>query len=94
MTFRLRPQAEADLQAIAATLAADNPAAAARWLATMLQACMRLGEMPGMGAPRFDVRPGLRLHPVGNYLLLSRATDGDAEIVRVMHGARQWRELL
>ena len=26
--------------------------------------------MPGMGVARFDVRPNLRMFPVGNYLIL------------------------
>lgn len=50
--------------------------------------------MPGMGATRFDVRHGLRLFPAGNYLILYREIDDGAEIVRVIHGARQWQDLL
>jgi toxin ParE1/3/4 len=50
--------------------------------------------MPGMGVARFDVRPNLRMFPVGNYLILYQEIEEGVEIVRVLHGARQWQELL
>lgn len=36
----------------------------------------------------------MRLFLHGNYLILYRATDADAEIVRVVHGAREWEDLV
>jgi toxin ParE1/3/4 len=36
----------------------------------------------------------LRTFPAGNYLILYRQIDDGAEIVRVVHGARRWQELL
>jgi toxin ParE1/3/4 len=92
--FRLRPQAAADIESIALYIAEDNPMAARRWVEDNHRHCQRLGEMPGMGVARFDVRPGLRMLPAGNYLILYREIDDGAEIVRVIHGARQWQELL
>jgi toxin ParE1/3/4 len=53
-----------------------------------------LGQMPEIGAPRFDVRPDMRLFPIGNYLILYRAVEASAEIVRVVHGAREWEDLV
>lgn len=50
--------------------------------------------MPGIGVARPEVRPELRSFPVGNYLILYRQIDEGAEIVRVVHGARQWEDLL
>lgn len=50
--------------------------------------------MPGLGVARPDVRPDLRMLPAGNYLILYCEIDGGAEIVRVVHGARQWQDLL
>ena len=94
MTFRLTPAAERDLEAIADTIAADNPVAARRWLDRMERQCASLGEYPAMGAARDEVRPGLRLWPLGNHLSLYRERDGGAEIVRVMDGRRQWEHLL
>ncbi|MGE0241060.1 MAG: type II toxin-antitoxin system RelE/ParE family toxin [Parvibaculaceae bacterium] len=94
MALRLRPQAAADIEGIALYIAEDNPRAAKRWFDDIYRHCRRLGEMPGMGVARFDVRSGLRMLPVGNYLILYQEIDAGAEIVRVIHGARQWQELL
>ena len=94
MTFRLTPAAERDLAAIADTIAADNPAAARRWLDQIERHCTRLGEYPAMGATRDEIRPGLRLWPSGNYLILYREQEGAAEIVRVIDGRRRWEPLL
>ncbi|TGV95580.1 type II toxin-antitoxin system RelE/ParE family toxin, partial [Mesorhizobium sp. M2D.F.Ca.ET.145.01.1.1] len=56
--------------------------------------CERIADMPGMGIARPEVRPVLRTFPAGNYLILYRQTDDGAEIVRVIHGARRWQDLL
>ena len=94
MTFRLTPAAAQDLATITEQLEAENPAAAHRWLDQVEHQCMRLGEFPLMGAARDEVRPGLRLWPVGNYLILYRELGGGAEIVRVIDGRRRWERLL
>ena len=94
MILRLTPRAEADISAIAHYIAEDNPLAAERWLGNIHRHCSHLAETPAMGVARSDVRPGLRTFPVGNYLILYRQITGGAEIVRVVHGARQWQELL
>ncbi|MGL5114236.1 MAG: type II toxin-antitoxin system RelE/ParE family toxin [Beijerinckiaceae bacterium] len=94
MTVRLRPEAEADIEGIALFIANDNPVAARNWLADIQLRCQRLGAMPGMGVARFDLRPNLRMFPVGSYLILYQEIGGGVEIVRVLHGARQWQELL
>jgi toxin ParE1/3/4 len=94
MTFRLRPEAEADIGSIALFISRDNPAAARKWVDDIRLRCQRLGSTPGMGVARFDVRPGLRMFPVGNYLILYREIETGVEIVRVLHGARLWQKLL
>ena len=95
MVFRLTPQAEADIEGISLYIADDSPSAAIRWYDEILKRCRALGEMPGMGATREEVRARLRMFPVGSYLILyQEAEDGAAEIIRVVHGARQWQELL
>jgi toxin ParE1/3/4 len=50
--------------------------------------------MPGLGVARPDIRPDLRLWPVGNYLILYWQVDADVEVVRVLPGARNWPDLL
>lgn len=94
MTFHLAPAAQADLAAIAGEIGADNPAAAWRWLDRIEQRCARLGDFPRMGVPRDDVRPGLRLSPVGSHLILYRVVAHGVVIVRVIDGRRRWEWLL
>lgn len=92
MAFRLLPEAEDDLGSIALDIAADSPMAARRWYDSMLERCEKLGKMPGMGFARADVHPDLRVLPAGKYLI-REAQDG-ADIVRVIHGARRWQDLI
>ena len=94
MTYRLRPEAEADIENIALYIAADNPSAARRRVDDIQSRCQKLGETPGLGVARPDVRPELRMFPVGNYLILYRPIETGVEIVRVLHGARQGQDLL
>ncbi|QGM96697.1 type II toxin-antitoxin system RelE/ParE family toxin [Methylocystis parvus] len=94
MSFKLKPRAEQDIEEIVSYIAADSPAAARQWFESMRRACERLAEMPKMGVARPEIRPDLRTFPVGNYLIAYREAGLDVEIVRILHGARQWRELL
>ncbi|MBT9290046.1 type II toxin-antitoxin system RelE/ParE family toxin [Prosthecodimorpha staleyi] len=94
MAFRLTPQAETDIEAVVLFIAQDNAAAALRWYDEILRHCRNLGDMPGLGIARPDIRPELRTFPAGRYLILYRVAGQDAEIVRVVHGARQWQDLL
>ncbi len=94
MTLRLRPEAEADIETIALYIAQDSPTAALRWVDEIYVHCRQIAEMPGMGIARPEVRADLRTFPVGNYLILYRQIEHGAEIVRVVHGARQWQDLL
>lgn len=94
MTVRFRPEAEADIEAVMLYIAEDNPPAAIRWVDEIHGKCEKLGGMPGIGVTRPGVRKGLRTFPVGNYLIFYQLVDTGVEIVRVLHGARQWRDLL
>lgn len=94
MSFRLLPQAEQDLLEIADYIAIDNRHAADRQVDRLQHSFRRLGEFPGLGTAHDDVRAGMRLLPVGPYLILYRITREGVEIVRVVHGAREWQALL
>jgi toxin ParE1/3/4 len=94
MKFYLRPQAEADLEDIALYIAEDNVQAARRWIEDMHALCQQLGEMPSMGVAKSSIRPGLRMLPAGSYLILYQQVDKGVEIAWVLHGARQWQDLL
>ena len=94
MTYRLFPLASEDVETITFTIANDNPLAATRWLASLYKTLENLGSMPMMGVARHDVRPGLRTFVFGKYLILHRAHDQRVDIVRVVHGAREWELLV
>ena len=94
MSFRLSPEAEADLAAISDYIAVDDPNAARRMLGWLEERFVMLSEFPAMGVARDEIRSGLRLLPVGNYLVLYRQAADGVEVVRVIHGARQWQDLL
>jgi toxin ParE1/3/4 len=94
MSFRLRPQAEEDIASIALFIAADNRRAAQKWADGIQASCGRIGTMPGIGAPRPEVAQGLRVLPVGNYLILYVEMESGVDILRVIHGARDQGNLV
>lgn len=90
----IRPAADADLDAQALFIAADNMEAALRLYAAANRAYDQVLEMPELGAARdFDLKrlEGLRMWPIPdfpNHLIFYRPTDAGVEIVRVLHAAR------
>ena len=83
-----------DVVRIAATIAEENLAAALRFYDTASKAFAFLSENPGAG-PKFDPPikslPNLRFWPITrnrNYLVFYRELPDGAQIVRVIHGAR------
>jgi len=94
MIFRLLPQAEEDIGEIAVYIAHDDKSAAQRWSARIRRLCEALADTPGMGVARDELRPGLRMMPSGNYLILYRIGTDAVEIVRVLDGRRAWQSLI
>jgi toxin ParE1/3/4 len=90
MAYRLAPEAEADLQDIAFYVFHEtgNIEAADRVLQLVAQRFDLLADHPRAGRARDDLRPGIRVFPVGSYLLLYREAGPDVVIVRVLHGSR------
>jgi toxin ParE1/3/4 len=91
--FRTK-QADADIEDIATYIAQDSPNAAIRWVDEIEANLISIGEMPGIGVLRDDIRADLRTSALGNYIIVYREVDSDVEVVRVLHGARQWQDLL
>jgi toxin ParE1/3/4 len=91
--LKITEPASLDLEEIHDYIAADHPAAAARWLEKLREQCRRLAEVPGMGRIREDLAPGLRSFPSGSYLIIYQEIEGGIEVVRVIHGARQLDDL-
>lgn len=94
MTYRLTPLAITDLDDIAEYIARHDPGAARRLLARLERKFEMLGKRPKAGRARPELRPDLRSTVLDSYLILDRAIDGGAEIVRVVHGARNISDLV
>lgn len=86
--------AKSDLSAIADFIAADNPAAAERWLNEVDHTLSVIAAYPRLGERVDDLAPGIRRHSLGQYLLYYRPIDGGIELRRVLHGARKIDNLL
>lgn len=80
--------AQADLDDIYDYIANDSPAAAERFVSSLLDGLHELAVLGLTGAPRDWVRPGIRLYVHGKYCAYFRADDEDLTVVRIVHGAR------
>jgi toxin ParE1/3/4 len=83
-------QAQEDLFGLWATIAADSPAAADRLLDQVDARLKLLSAFPEMGASREELRAGLRNLVIGEYVALYRVLIDEVEIVRVVHGRRDF----
>ena len=90
MTIVWSPQAIGHLADLRASIARENPRAAARTATTLLAAVDRLAELPNVGRPgrvtgtRELVVPGTR------YVIPYRLRGERLEIIAVFHGRRRW----
>jgi toxin ParE1/3/4 len=87
------PRANADLDDIWWRVALDNPAAADRLIDRIVARCRDLAEYPRLGPACPEIAPEARVLVVGDYLTLYRVDGDNAEIVRVVHGARELKSL-
>lgn len=91
----LTPLADADLVGIWLYIARDNPRAADRLIRQISDTFNLLAGNPDLGIRQDDIRPGLRCKPVRrNYLIFYEIGDDALRILRVLHGARKYGDLL
>lgn len=83
--------ARTDLRDIDDAVSDDDPAAAKRLMARVQSACLGLAEIPN----RFQRVEGtpLRCRPIGNNLIFYDVSER-VEIIRILHGARDWSSIL
>ena len=89
-SYRLTPDAVADLFEIWSHIAPHNLVAADRLETEILAACQRLAELPDLGHFRKDLtdKP-VRFFPVrGTYLIVYDPTADPLPVLRILHGAR------
>lgn len=87
-------QAEEDLIAIWVYIAQENLTAADRALDRIDELCQTLNLQPAMGRALSEVHADLHYMPVGNYLVFYRMRAPDIHILRVLHSARSWQQIL
>lgn len=88
-------EARADFAVIGLWIAEDNPVRAETFVDELHAACEALADMPRA----FQLLPhrkgsGIRRRPYGRYLIFYRAGADRVEIVRVLHGARDYEAVL
>ena len=88
-------RAEEELRQIWRHIAAENAGAADHLLLRIDDKLQVLGDFPGMGTLRDDIRPGFRMLVEGNYLLLYEhdSVNDSVELIAIVDGRRDLREL-
>jgi toxin ParE1/3/4 len=86
--------AERDFDAILAYIAKDKPGTAVRFVEKLRAKCLPLAENPFVGEDCSLLRPRMRRITHAGYLIFYRVDETSVEIVRVVHGARDWQDLL
>ena len=94
MKVEITSRAQRDLNEIVSYLAAESPSAAVRLGLDLRSGCRSLGELPD----RYPLVPGrevegLRRMTCRNHLVLYRVLGDRVQVLRVLHGARDWRAL-
>jgi plasmid stabilization system protein ParE len=96
--IRFTPQAAEDLDAIWWAIAEDNRDAADRVEIEILATCHRLAKHPRMGTKRQDITPlPVRFWIVArfpNYVIVYRPETVPMQVVAVLHGKRDLKEVL
>lgn len=87
--------AEQDLFGILEAIALDRPSAARKLAGRIRKKCESLGRTPNLGQSRPELPGGdLRITTVGKYVVVYRVHADDLQILRIVHGAREWEKLL
>jgi toxin ParE1/3/4 len=88
-TFKLTPDALLDLDDIWDNIAAEHPLNADRFLRQIIATLELIGSSPRMGLYQPKLGAGIRIHPVGKYLIIYRTVADDVNIIRIFHGSRR-----
>jgi toxin ParE1/3/4 len=91
---RLTARAEEDLIGIWFSIAGESPVNAGRFLDVLNERIDMLSHSPDRGVARPEIGKGVLMLIEGNYLILYRVNSSNVEIVRVIHGARDLRDIL
>ncbi|MFG1225667.1 type II toxin-antitoxin system RelE/ParE family toxin [Xanthobacter wiegelii] len=95
MRLLLSREAEADLEQIGDHIARDNPGRALSFVLELRERAGKLLSAPQAYplVPRYEAG-GVRRCVHGNYLIFYRLNGPDVEVLRVIHGAMDYEQLL
>lgn len=94
MKYRISRRANADIEALCDRIAENNPDAAEELDERLHEAIKLLARFPRMGHTRADVTdPRYLFWAVGKIIIAYRLEDKELLVVRVVHGARDFRKL-
>ena len=94
MKIRISATALADLNAIADWIALDDPRHALSFLAALEHQCQRLWPWPVRFPIILASKAGeIRKHVYRDHLIFFRIGAADIEVLRIVHGARDWAAL-
>jgi toxin ParE1/3/4 len=85
--------ADEDLLEIWLYIAQDNIPAADRILDQLDQRCQQLATYPELGTQRNDLVNGMRCLIEGNYAIFYRINPNQIQVLRILHGARDFSTL-
>lgn len=91
--FRVSDVARLDLDEIWLYIAQDNFDAADKFIYAIVSRFPKLAAMPLIGRQREELSPRLRSFSVSRYVIFYRPIENGIEIVRVLHGARDFPPL-
>lgn len=89
MNCILSPEAEQDLDEIFSFIALDSKNRALEYVNNLEKDCLIVGQNPNIGKDYFQLIPGLKFFPTGNYLIFYRVKTERVEISRILHGSRE-----
>lgn len=90
---RRTPKAEDDLIELWCRIARDNPQHADRYLDKIAVKLELLSTAPRIGRVWDETQPELRVFPFDDYMIFYHAADNGIELIRVIHGARDFASL-
>ena len=84
-----------DLDEIFDYIAVDNPARALTFTDELVDRCNELADFPKAYplVPRYE-NQGFRRRVYGNYLIFYRVQQSGVEVMRIVHGARDYESFL
>lgn len=85
-----RPKAEQDLGEIYDWIADSSISNADQYIERIISTIGKLVDMPNIGSHRLPSFPDIRSFPIGSHLIFYRPIPDGIEVVRVIHGARDW----